>query len=87
MKSVFRLIGIVSMALIIGFSMAACGDDGGGGESDPLNGTWYSGSDQLRLNNGSFEVTDSGTSMAKGNYITSASSITLNIPILGSCFG
>jgi len=30
MKNTFRLIGIIALLAIIGFSMAACGDDGGG---------------------------------------------------------
>jgi hypothetical protein len=43
MKNLFKLLGIISLVLIIGFSMAACssggGDDGGSIDS-ALVGTW-----------------------------------------------
>jgi len=48
MKKIFKLIGIIALAAVIGFSMAACG--GGGDDDDDydpssLNGVWVSGND------------------------------------------
>jgi len=48
MKNLFKFLGIISLALVIGFSMAACdkdddgGDDDGGGSitAASFNGTW-----------------------------------------------
>jgi uncharacterized lipoprotein YehR (DUF1307 family) len=44
MKNVFRVLAIISIALVIGFSFAACDDGstgGGGGGSGGLIGKWY----------------------------------------------
>jgi hypothetical protein len=35
MKNTIKLIGIIALAAAIGFSMAACGDGAGGGDSGP----------------------------------------------------
>jgi len=70
MKNTFKVLGIVALVAVIGFSFASCG--GGGGEADPeLNGTWTNYSDVLVLNNGNFEFTDGGDPLAKGKYTTS----------------
>jgi len=37
-KAIRRIAVIIAIIAVIGFSMAACSDDGG---SDPLVGTWY----------------------------------------------
>jgi hypothetical protein len=42
MKNVFRLIGFIAIAAVIGFTMTACDSDGGGGD-DVLNGTTWEG--------------------------------------------
>jgi hypothetical protein len=73
MKKFVKLIGIVALAAIIGFSMAACGGDGdpsspgggggGGGSSNPFVGTWT----------GNF----SGVS---AQLVFSASTVTLSFP-------
>jgi hypothetical protein len=45
MKNVFKLIGIIALAAVIGFSMAACGgddDEGGGSVPSQLVGEWNS---------------------------------------------
>jgi hypothetical protein len=47
-KNIVKLLGIIAMAAVIGFSMAACGDDNndppgpgpGGGGSSSFEGTW-----------------------------------------------
>ena len=50
MKSVFKLVGIIAIVVIIGFSMAACDDNSGGGDNSggpnipsQLIGAWYNG--------------------------------------------
>jgi len=44
MKNFFKLFGIIALAAVIGFSMAACGgdddDDDGGGGGPSFDGTW-----------------------------------------------
>jgi len=42
MKNVFKVLGIVALVAIVGFSMTACGDsdDGGGGGGSVSAGTW-----------------------------------------------
>jgi hypothetical protein len=39
MKSFFKIFGIIALVAVIGFSFAACGDDGGG-ESNQFVGSW-----------------------------------------------
>ena len=56
MKSIIKLIGIIAIVAVIGFSFAACDSDGGGGGGTDigLNGVW-------RASNGA-EVRISGNS-------------------------
>ncbi|WP_461247712.1 hypothetical protein, partial [Treponema sp. R6D11] len=48
MKNFFKVLGVIALVAVIGFSMAACGsyddDSGGGGslEGGGLSGTWVS---------------------------------------------
>ena len=35
MKNTFRVLGIIALLAVVGFSMAACGGDSGGDNSDP----------------------------------------------------
>jgi hypothetical protein len=47
MKNVFKVLGIIAIVAVIGFSMAACGsDDDNGGGKDALDGTSW------KINNG-----------------------------------
>jgi hypothetical protein len=39
MKNTIKVLGFIALAAVIGFSMAACGDDEGN-DADPFNGTW-----------------------------------------------
>ena len=43
MKNFFKLFGIIALVAVIGFSMAACGEDDGGkdGRKDVLDGTMW----------------------------------------------
>jgi len=40
MKNIFKIVGIITLAALIGFSMAACGDDSGGGSGGGSGGTF-----------------------------------------------
>ena len=40
MKNVFKVLGIIALVAVIGFSMVSCKDDGGGGNSNNWVGTW-----------------------------------------------
>ena len=65
MKNVLKRLGIMVFAAVIGFSLAACGDDGGGKEKNPFIGTWDS--DELDL---TLTLTDSTwtNGYASGTY-------------------
>jgi hypothetical protein len=64
MKNFTKLLGIIALIAVIGFSMAACGDsddsgttttnNGGGGTTNSLNGVW-------RNSSGSLQITVSGS--------------------------
>jgi hypothetical protein len=76
------LMGMLVMALV--FEMAAADCENGstsGGKTDPaLNGTWVSSSgDELKFNNGNFEISDGGIPIAKGTYTTNYNSITITV--------
>jgi len=58
MKNLFKVLGIIALVAIVGFSMTACGDDGdpgGGGGGDPGGG---GGTDPNAWLVGSWESTD-----------------------------
>ncbi|MDR2717474.1 MAG: hypothetical protein LBB89_05355 [Treponema sp.] len=77
MKNRFKLIGIITLIAVIGFS---CGDGGGGDESDPLNGTWNSeGEDKIVLSNGAFTTLEDNVECFKGTYSVSGSNISMTI--------
>jgi hypothetical protein len=80
MKNFVKWLGIISMALVIGFSFAAC-DDGSTGGGGGLNGVWKaSNGEEITLNNGSFTVVSKDNKQYwRGKYTTSAKSITANI--------
>jgi hypothetical protein len=40
MKNVFKVLGIIAIVAVIGFSMASCDDGGGGDKKDELIGKW-----------------------------------------------
>jgi uncharacterized lipoprotein YehR (DUF1307 family) len=42
MKNLIKWFGIIALAAVIGFSMAACGDDDDTSTADPFKGTWIS---------------------------------------------
>jgi len=73
-----RMLCVIALVAVIGFSMTACGgDDGSGGGSDSvLNGTWISKTNiisgnehighELQINNGNFEAKYFNSLDAKG---------------------
>jgi len=69
------LAGILVLALVFTMALVGCSDDGG--TDSGLNGTWVSGGFQLKLNNGSYEITNNGIALVKGTYTTSGNNITL----------
>jgi len=79
MKNTIKVLGIISLMLVIGFSFAACSDggDGGGGTDPKLNGTWVDNDDAFTFvfNNGNFVVQAEGENYVKGTYTTSGSTI------------
>jgi hypothetical protein len=103
MKNLFKLIGIIALAAVIGFSFAACGDDdgttggnsgnggnpGNGGGNSGLNGTWVNqAGEQWVFNNGSLTVNIDNVESIRGTYSTSGSNITITFTqIKGSTFG
>jgi len=89
MKNFSKTFGIIALAAVIGFSMTALsltgcggGDDGGVIIDDPVNGTYKAADgEQIRLNNGSFEISNNNKPSAKGTYTTSARSVSVNIAL------
>jgi len=74
MKNTFKVLGIIALLAIIGFSMAACGDNSGGGWDGRDISNWLA-SEQSRMY---FRVTNDKQTMAinpagngdgMGNYI------------------
>jgi len=79
MKNVFKVFGVIVLAAVIGFSMAVCGGDDGGGEDPALNGTWVINNEVWKFNNGLFEASRGGIQFMKGTYTTNNGYITLII--------
>ena len=95
MKNFAKMVGIIALAAVIGFSMAACGDGNGGGGgggdgADPaLNGTWVdSEGGKIVLNNGAITVSNDNVEIMKGTYSTSGSNMTVTFTqVTGAIFG
>jgi len=80
MKNIFKLIGVIALAAVIGFSMAACRGGGDDDDTDPaLNGTWVIGNQVWKFNNGLFEVLIGGSNFQRGTYTTNNNIITIII--------
>jgi len=87
MKKHIHILGRIALLAVLIFSFASCGkDDNGGGQNDPLNGTWvgYNTYDSSQnptwtFNNGSFEFVQYagtvGMEGSKGLYTTDGNSI------------
>jgi len=84
MKKIFKTFGIIALAAIIGFSMAACdtgGNDGGGssGTDTALNGTWVRDTMTIKFTNGNFEISDYGNATMRGTYTTDKNNIKVQV--------
>ena len=80
MKNVLKLFGIIALAAVIGFSMAACdnGDNGGGdGNDGSLNGTWTHEDMTLIVLGSNYTSTWGGENYGKGTVSYNSSTITL----------
>jgi len=86
MKNTFRLIGIIALLAIIGFSMAACSDDNGGSADVSIHRTAYN--NVVKISNipgynvlaSDFTVTINGTAAyVLGAGVKGGKFITLNI--------
>jgi len=76
------LMGILVMALVFGMAVVGC--DSGSGTDSSLNGTWVVDTWELKLNKGSFEVSEGGVPVFKGTFTTNGNSITMIITQLYS---
>jgi len=80
MKNVFKVLGIIALVAVIGFSMAACVVDKDSDDTDTaLNGTWVKGSEAWKFKNGNFEESIGGRPAAKGFFTTKNNKITIVI--------
>jgi len=88
MKNLFKLLGIIALVAVIGFSMAACSDDDGGGEdSNPFIGTWRSSNGYVMVFAAStFTITSASGSVESGSYTWSGNSATMTVSS-GANFG
>jgi hypothetical protein len=70
---------ILVMVLVFGMTAVGCAndDDSTSATTDPaLNGTWVAGDMELKLDNGSFELSEEGLPLLKGTFTTSGNSMT-----------
>jgi len=80
MKNIFRFLGLIALAAVIGFSMTACGNGGGDGGADPaLNGIWVGTNNAYIFNNGSFSGYATNAGDVTGTYSTNEGVITLKV--------
>jgi len=87
MKNVFKVLGIIALVAVIGFSMAGCKNDddsngssgggggGGGGAGSALVGKWYSTQTAANAGTGSatYEFSSDGKIFVGGNSVSSLS--------------
>ena len=68
MKNTLRVFGIIALVAVIGFSMAACGDDdsGGGNDITILNGTWNKLPYQIIITGKNWTIKRDNEYLAKG---------------------
>jgi len=74
-NAILRMVGIVGLALVIGFTITACSED-----DDPLNGTWTytptSGEKQVyTFSNGSYQFSSGSVDQVRGIYIATVDTI------------
>jgi hypothetical protein len=78
MKNAFKLIGIIAIAAVIGFSMTACVVDQDRDDTDTaLNGTWVNGNKAWQFKDGNFETLTGGNPDTKGFYTAKSGKISI----------
>ena len=95
MKNLAKLVGIIAMVALIGFTMAACNNDPDDGGKDALDGTTWRGSSTYEGNttttvltfnspNFTWSVYDGEESMhTPGTYSISGSTVTITMTMEG----
>ena len=81
MKKALKLLGIIALAAIMGFTMTACSSDDDDVETpSPLNGTWFRTADSITLiiSGNEWERIASETSKQKGVIILTNTTIKFN---------
>jgi hypothetical protein len=75
------LMGLLVMTLVFGIALVGCAASGGAVYSTPtgvdssLNGTWVRSNEEMKFDNGNYEIIDAGTPLARGTYTASDGSI------------
>ena len=78
------LVVMLVMALAFGMALVGCASEGGAGSGPSgadsvLNGTWADSSEEIKFDNGDFEIIDGGTPLVKGTYVASGGTITMTL--------
>jgi hypothetical protein len=73
MKNTIKVLGIIAIVAVIGFSMVACGDNGGGPDyspdpSNPIKGIWSDGDLTVSCSTNTWEAVYPGEGSWSGNY-------------------
>jgi hypothetical protein len=81
MKKTFKVLWIIALLAVIGFSMAACGGDDDGSSSDAFAGTWINAGEGSRVvaSNGSLKVYDDNMEIMRGTYTGSGNAYRVKI--------
>jgi hypothetical protein len=80
MKNFFKLMGVIAVIAVIGFSMAACNDGGDGGGNNNNNNTDGSGSLSGSYNHesGSMTITFSGSNWSVTGLVADSGTYTVS---------
>jgi hypothetical protein len=91
MKNTIKVLGIIALVAVIGFSMAGCGEDpdtggggggGGGGGTTAIEGTWRkSNGYQIKFQGNTWTYGNSSSDFIKGTW---TSGTTITIPSSGT---
>jgi len=84
MKNLYKLIGIIALVAVIGFSVASCNKGGGGGK-DALSGTTWKYDDLvLTFKSPNWTIKQNGKEIIKGTYTISDGQVTISFPDKGT---